>query len=206
MIKKSVRLGDALIDKGIITEPQLMHALKLQKESNFSKKLGEILIQEGFTTHKEMALVLEELLNIEFMDLYAQELDFKLIDRYPLQNLQKAQAIPIREDEEYIFVATSDPLNYDALEALESVIISKPIKLFLAFDDEIRHIFQRLQIIQGTKTIAKEVVRETSQDSYKSDNEESAVLRLITLILKDAVLRKGSDVHIEPNAHEVSVR
>ena len=206
MIKKSVRLGDALIDKGIITEPQLMHSLKLQKESNFSKKLGEILIQEGFTTHKEMSLILEELLNIEFIDLYAQELDFKLIDRYPLTTMQKAQAIPLREDEEYIYVATSDPLNYDALEALESVIISKPIKLFLAFDEEVRHIFQRLHIIQGTQTIAKEVIRETSQENYKSDNDESAVLRLISLIVKDAVFRGGSDIHIEPNAHEVSVR
>ena len=206
MIKKSIRLGDALIEKGIITEPQLMHALKLQKESNFSKKLGEILIQEGYTTHKEMSLILEEILNIEFIDLYAQELDFKLIDRYPLATMQKAQAIPLREDEEYIYVATSDPLNYDALEALESIIISKPIKLFLAFDEEVRHIFQRLHIIQGTQTIAKEVIRETSQDNYKSDNEESAVLRLISLIIKDAVFRGGSDIHIEPNAHEVSVR
>ena len=139
MIKKSVRLGDALIDKGIITEPQLMHTLKLQKESNYSKKLGEILIQEGFTTHKEMSQVLEEILGIEFIDIYAQELNFKLIERYPLQSLQQAQAIPLREDEDYIYIVTSDPLNYDALEALESVVISKPIKLFLALDEDVRH-------------------------------------------------------------------
>jgi len=206
MIKKSVRLGDALIDKGIITEPQLMHALKLQKESDYSKKLGEILIQEGFTTHKEMSQVLEEILGIEFLDIYAEELNFKLIERYPLASLQKAQAIPLREDEDYIYIVTSDPLNYDALEALESIIVSKPIKLYLALDEDVRHIFQRISIIQSTKSIAKEVIRETSQDSYKSDNEESAVLRLITQILKDAVRRKASDVHIEPNAHEVSVR
>ena len=206
MIKKNVRLGDALIDKGIITEPQLMHALKLQKASDYSKKLGEILIQEGFTTHKEMSQVLEEILGIEFLDIYAEELNFKLIERYPLASLQKAQAIPLREDEDYIYIVTSDPLNYDALEALESVIISKPIKLYLALDEDVRHIFQRISIIQSTKSIAKEVIRETSQDSYKSDNEESAVLRLITQILKDAIRRKASDVHIEPNAHEVSVR
>ncbi len=206
MIKKTVRLGDALIDKGIITNEQLTKALALQKASDFTKKLGEVLIQEGYTTHKEISLVLEELLNIEFIDLYAQELDFKLIERYPIQTIKNAQAIPLSEDEDYIYVATSDPLNYDALEALESVIVSKPIKLYLAFDAEIKHIFQRISIIYSTKEIAREVVKETSQENYKSDNDESAVLRLITLILKDAILRKGSDVHIEPNAHEVSVR
>lgn len=206
MIKKTVRIGDALIEKGIISEEQLSQALAVQQESDFTKKLGEVLIQEGFTTHKEISLVLEELLNIEFIDLYAQELDFKLIERYPLQTMQNAQAIPLYEDDDYIYVATSDPLNYDALEALESIIFTKPIKLYLAFDAEIKHIFQRIKIIYSTKAIAKEVIKEISQENYKSDNDESAVLRLITLILKDAVLRKGSDVHIEPNAHEVSVR
>lgn len=207
MIKKAVRLGDTLIEKGIISEDNLTHALALQSKSNFTKKLGEILINEGFTTHKEMALVLEELLDIEFIDIYAQELDFKLIDRYPIQVMQKAQAIPLKEDENYIYIATSDPLNYDALETLEGVVAYKPIKIYLALDEDVRHIFQRIHILQSTKTIAKEVIKETSQENnYQSENEESAVLRLITLILKDAIIRKGSDIHIEPNAHEVSVR
>ncbi len=206
MIKKSVRLGDSLIEKEIITESQLIHALAVQKESNFTKRIGEILIQEGFTTHKEMAQVLAEILNTKFIDIYAQELDFKLISRYPLNILQSAEAIPIKEDEEYIYIATSDPLNYDALEKLEQIVVSKPVKIFLALDGDVRHIFQRINIIQNTKAIAKEVIKETSQDNYKSDNEESAVVRLITLILKDAITRKASDIHIEPNAYEVSVR
>ena len=206
MIKKAVRLGDTLIEKGIISEDNLTHCLALQSKSNFTKKLGEILIHEGFTTHKEMALVLEELLDIEFIDIYAQELDFKLIDRYPIQVMQKAQAIPLKEDDNYIYIATSDPLNYDALETVEAVIAYKPIKVYLALDEDVRHIFQRIHILQSTKTIAKEVIKETSKDNYQSENEESAVLRLITLIVKDAIMRKGSDIHIEPNAHEVSVR
>jgi len=206
MIKKAVRLGDTLIEKGIISEDNLTHCLALQSKSNFTKKLGEILIHEGFTTHKEMANILEELLDIEFIDIYAQELDFKLIDRYPIQVMQKAQAIPLKEDDNYIYIATSDPLNYDALETLEAIIAYKPIKVYLALDEDVRHIFQRIHIIQSTKTIAKEVIKETSEENYQSVNEESAVLRLITLIVKDAIMRKGSDIHIEPNAHEVSVR
>ncbi len=206
MIKPVVRLGDLLIEKGIITEKQLMHALSLQKESNFTKKLGEILIQEGYTTYKEMARELSAQLKIPFIDIYGLELDFKLIDKYPIHLLQKAEAIPLKEDEEYIHVATSNPLNYDALESLESVNMSKPIKLFLALDEEVRHIFQRIDIIQKTKSIALEVKKEVSQENYKSDSEESAVMRLITLILKDAIMRQASDIHIEPDGHEVSVR
>ena len=70
MIKQKLRLGDILIAKGIITEENLMHALKLQKESNFTKKLGEILIQEGHTTQKEKAQELSKQLKIKLIDLF----------------------------------------------------------------------------------------------------------------------------------------
>ncbi len=206
MIKQVVRLGDLLIDKGLITQDQLMHVLSLQKESNFTKKLGELLIQEGYVTYKEIARELSSQLNIEFIDIYGEELDFKLISRYPMHVLENAEAIPLREDDEYIYIATSNPLNYDALEALEHIVISKPIKLLLALDEDVRNIFQRIEIIQNTKTIAEEVKREISDEAYKSDNDESAVMRLITLIIKDAIIRNASDIHIEPDAHEVSVR
>ncbi len=206
MIKQNVRLGDLLVEKGLITNDELMHALSLQKESNFTKKLGEVLIREGYVTYKEIALELSAQLNIEFIDIYGVELDFKLIGKYPANALENAEAIPIKEDDEYIYIATSNPLNYDALEALERIVITKPVKLFLALDEDVRNIFQRIDIIQNTKTIAAEVKREISEDGYKSDKEESAVMKLISLIIQDAIIRNASDIHIEPDAHEVSVR
>ncbi len=206
MIKQVVRLGDLLVEKELITHEQLMHALTLQKGSNFTKKLGEVLIQEGYVTDREIARELSHQLGIEFVDIYGVELDFKLIGRYPGHVLEHAEALPIREDDEYVYIATSNPLGYDALEAVERVVISKPIKLFLALDEDIRNIFQRIAIIRNTKTIAEEVKREVSQEGYKSDSEESAVMRLIRLIIQDAIVRKASDIHIEPDAHEVSVR
>ena len=206
MINKGLRLGDALINKGIITQEQLNYTLELQKKSNFTKKIGGILIDEGYITELELSHILAELLDIEFIDIYAQELNFKLIDRYPIHILENANAIPLYEDDDYIYVATSDPINYDALQALENIIISKPLKLLLAFDEHLHHMLQRVKIIQNTKTIAAEVIKETSNEDYESYNEQSAVVRLIKLILTDAIIRKASDVHIEPNAYEVSVR
>jgi len=207
MIKQTVRLGDLLIEKGIITEENLMHALKLQKESNFEKKLGEILIQEGYTTQKEMARELSSQLKIDFIDIYGIELNQKLIGRYPMNILENAEAIPFKEDDDYIHVTTSNPLNYDALESLEHINMSKPIKLYLSLDEDVRQIFQRINIIMSTKSIALEVKKEISDDNYIAlDKEESAVMRLISIILKDAVLRDASDVHIEPDAQEVSIR
>ena len=206
MIRQKIRLGDLLVEKGLIDKKQLEHALRVQKESNYTRKLGEILIEEGFVTEREIAEQLAEQLHLEFVDLYGVELDFKLLEKFPMQVLKNAWAVPFAEDEEYIHVATADPLNYDALEVLERSVVSKPLKLYMAMKGEIFHIFQRLEIIHGTKAIVEEVKREIRQQGLKNESEESAVLKLIRLIVRDAVLCNASDLHIEPDAHEMSVR
>lgn len=206
MIRKQVRLGDLLIEAGLITEEQLMGALKLQKESGFEKKLGEVLIDEGLVSHKEVAVALSSQLDIDFVDLYGEKIDFNALKKYNFTRLEAAHAIPFKEDNEYLYVATSDPLNYDALEALERTIVTKPLKTYIAMEDDIKHFFSRFEIINKTQSIAAEVKREMQSQGIKTDEETSAVMKLIGLIIKDAVIRRGSDIHIEPDAKNMSVR
>lgn len=206
MIRKNIRLGDLLVDKGVITNEQLMNILKLQKESGYSKKLGEIIIDEGYLTQKEMALILSNQLEIPFIDLFGEKIDFDDLANYPYTLLTNAQAIPYKEDEDYIYIATNDPLNYEALETLEHFIATKPISLRFALEEDIKRIFLRLEIIKKTRAIAAEVKREMHIEGFKADNDESAIMRLISLAIKDAILRKGSDLHIEPTANDMAIR
>lgn len=207
MIRQQVRLGDLLIQEGLITQEQLSLALNKQQNGAFSKKLGETLIEEGMVTNKEMAVVLSQQLNIEFIDLYGQKIDFNSFGRFSLPLLVSANAIPFKEDDDYIYIATSDPLNYDALEMLERNIATKPLKIFLVFNQDINHIFQRFEIIKKTQTIASDVKREISSEGAKgAEGEASAVMQLIHLIIKDAILRRSSDLHIEPELRSMSVR
>lgn len=207
MIHQQVRLGDLLIQEGLLTEDQLSYALNKQKSAGFAKKLGETLIEEGFVSNKEMSIILSKQLKIEFVDLYGQKIDFIALGKFSMPLLLSADAIPFKEDEDYIYVATSDPLNYDALENLERNIAIKPIKIFLAFREEIKHIFQRLEIIKKTQTIALEVKREMNNEGNKAnDSDSSAVMQLIHLIIKDGILRRASDLHLEPEAQGMSVR
>ncbi|MDD2838879.1 MAG: GspE/PulE family protein, partial [Sulfuricurvum sp.] len=121
--------------------------------------------------------------------------------------LTAAKAIPFREDEDYVYIATSDPLNFDALEALERNIATKPIKVYLSLSEDINHIFQRLEIIKKTQSIAAEVKKEINNEGSKgADNDASSVMQLITLMIKDAILRRASDLHIEPELRSMSVR
>ncbi|PHR54933.1 MAG: general secretion pathway protein GspE [Arcobacter sp.] len=206
MIRKSVRLGDLLVEEGLITNDQLMHVLKLQKEYGFSKKMGEIMIDEGYITQKQMSLLLSQQLDVAFVDLFGEKINFENLANYPYALLENAQAIPFKEDDDYIYIATSDPLNYDALEALERSIATKPISLRLTAEDDVRRIFQRLDIVKNTRSIVSEVKNEIHAEGVKTDSDESAIMRLITLAIKDAIFRKGSDLHIEPSANDMSIR
>jgi len=207
MIQKKVRLGDLLIQNGYITQEQLEYALKKQKELNYTKKLGEIFIDEGYITQKDLLKVLSKQLNTDFVDLYGETIDFNLIAaKYPLAVLQTAQAIPFKEDDDFVYVATSDPLNYDALEALERVVSLKPIKIYLAYSDDIKVIFHRIEILQRTREIIKEVKRELSAEGLKKEDENSAIMRLILFIAKDAISKRASDIHIEPDEKGMIVR
>ncbi|BCD68669.1 GspE/PulE family protein [Nitratiruptor sp. YY09-18] len=205
MIRQKIRLGDLLIQEELLTQEQLEHALKLQKESNYSKKLGQILVEEGFVTQKDLLKVLSKQLGYEFIDLYGQKIDFDKLARYPLQILKNAKAVPFDEDEDYIYIATSDPLNYEALDILERTLM-KPLKIYLAPDDEVEAIFHRLSILEDTKFIIEEVKKELHTEGLKKEGEESAVMRLIHLIIKDSILRRASDIHIEPDEKKAVVR
>jgi len=206
MIRKTVRLGDLLVSEGLITDEQLTYVLKLQKELGFSRKMGEIMIDEGYITQKQVSTLLSKQLDIDFVDLFGEKINFDNLAQYPYALLDNAQAIPYKEDEDYIYIATSDPLNYDALETLERYIATKPVSLRLASENDIRRIFVRLDIIQKTRSIVEEVKREIHTEGIKNESEESAIMRLIILAIKDAILRNGSDLHIEPSANDMSIR
>jgi len=207
MIRQQVRLGDLLIAEGLITSDQLEFALQEQKNSGFTRKLGEVLVEEGMVSHKEMALLLSKQLKIDFVDLFGEKIDFQSLSKFSISLLTAAKAIPFKEDEDYVYIATSDPLNFDALEALERNIATKPIKVFLSLGEDINHIFQRLEIIKKTQSIAAEVKKEINNEGSKgAEGDASAVMQLISLMIKDAILRRASDLHIEPELRSMSVR
>jgi general secretion pathway protein E/type IV pilus assembly protein PilB len=206
MIRQKIRIGDILVEKGFITNEQLMDALKEQKESNFSKKLGQIFIEKGYIEEKEFIELLAEQLNLEFIDLYGIDVDYNLMSKFSMNMLRNAEAVLFKEDSEYIHVAVSDPLNYEAIEILEKSIATKPIKLYVALHNDILYVFDRLEIISTTKNIVENIKREINSGVYKVDSEQSSIMQLIEQIIKSAIKAKASDIHIEPSGFNVSVR
>ncbi len=203
---KTLRIGDILVEDGKITSEHLASALEIQKESNFSKKLGEIFIEEGLISDKEFAQILASQLEIDFIDLYSINIDLNSFKNYKLNMLKSADAIIINEDEDFVHVALADPLNYEHMELLERNIVIKPIKYYISLKTDIKYVFERLEIIQTAQSLMVQVKNEINSKEFKLDNEQSSIMQLIEQIIKSAVKNGSSDIHIEPNDKDVSVR
>ncbi len=206
MLRKKIRLGDMLIEKGYISEEDLKKALEIQKAQNYRYKLGEILIQEGFINEKELTNFLSDQLGIEIVDLYGEEIDFELLVKYPLNFLKAHKVIPFKEDAQEIYLAVLDPLNYDAIEHIERINPAKPVKIFITLKQEINYILDRLELMETTKSLINNVKRDITSGAYRADNEQSSIMKLIEVIIKDAILKNASDIHIEPSVNDVVVR
>jgi len=205
MIKQKIRLGDLLIQENIITEDELIKALNKQKEyknTGVYKKLGEILIELGFATEKQILEALSKQLGFPFVDLYGEKIDYDLLSSFPLNLIEKHYIIPFKKDDDNIYVATADPLDYDSLELIEK-FSPKPLKVFIALSKDIQIIIERLKINISTMELINKVKKE-----LKSGGSEniSAIDELLDLILEKAIKDRATDVHIEPLRYNFTVR
>ena len=210
MIRAKIRIGDLLVEEGYITHEQLSSTLNKQKkakERGEFKKIGELLIEEGLISEKQMAIVLAQQLGLEFVDLYGEKIDYDLMGSFPVNLIKQSKVIPFKETEDYIFVATSDPLDYDSLEIVERMIMRKPIKIFISLSQDILNIIDRLEREKATKTLVQQVKQELEGDmGGVIESENTAISQLTKLVFKTAIKQGASDIHIEPSAYEFSVR
>ena len=205
MIRQKIRLGDLLIQQENITEEELMNALAKQKELREKgeyKKLGEILIELGFATEKEILETLSKQLGYPFVDLYGEKIDYDLMSSFPIAILEKHKVIPFKKDDEFVYIATADPLDYDVLENMEK-FSSKPIQLYIALTKDINAILDRLKVVFSTNELIKKVKTELQRGGGE---EISAIDELLDLIIKNAIKQRATDIHIEPGRYDFSVR
>jgi general secretion pathway protein E/type IV pilus assembly protein PilB len=205
MMKKNIRFGDILLEEKIISNEELLKALEIQKDYKnkvVSKKLGEILIELGFATEKQILEALSKQLKVPFVDLYGEKINYSLLSSFPLNLIEKHNIIPFKQDEEYIYIAMADPLDYDSLELMEK-FSPKPLKIFITLSKDIQIIIERLKIHFSTQELISKVEKELQ--SGGSENI-TAIDDLLDLILQKAIKDRATDVHIEPLRYNFSVR
>jgi len=203
------RLGDMLMDAQKISSEQLYAALNVQKSTG--KRLGEVLVSEGFIAQKDIIKLLETQLGIPQIDLKKYLIDQKSVKLVPENIARKHELIAVQNDGVFLTVAMSDPLNYFALDDVKmaSGLEAKPV---IATSEDILASIERYYGGRAAERAVEDFKREYSilekEAEIISDNDinSAPTVRLVNSIIEQAVRIGASDIHIEPFEKEVRVR
>ena len=205
MIRKKIRLGELLINEGILTQEQLEKALAEQKklkEKGQYRKLGELLVDLGFVDEKTILKILSRQLGIDFVDLYAEKIDYDLLTSFPVSMLEENLVLPFRMDENEIHIATADPLNYDVIDMIQR-LVNKEAKVYLSFTRDILAVLENVKKYQQAKALIKRIKNDLNETATLTSG---AIDEFVDFILKDAIEKRCTDVHIEPQKYNFLIR
>ncbi|MBM7648936.1 type IV pilus assembly protein PilB [Bacillus ectoiniformans] len=202
MRKQRKRLGDLLVESGLITEEQLQTALK---EKSDGQKLGDALLQRGYITEQQLIEVLEFQLGIPHVSLYRYPIDTKLLSLISKETAKKNLIIPLKKEDGRLFVAMADPMDYYTIEDLR-LSTGFQIDTAIATKDDIVRAVNKYYDIEDAfeEFLAPDAKDETP--SPQIVEEDSPVVKLVNQLLSNALAEKASDVHIDPQETKIVVR
>jgi type IV pilus assembly protein PilB len=213
----SQRLGDLLVKEKIITPEQLEQANKVQKEQ--SCRLGSALVKLGFLTDEDVTNFLSRQYGVPAINLSYFEIDPAVVKLIPFETAKRYQILPLSRVGASLTIAMVDPTNVFAMDdikfmtgfniepvvASESSIQSGIEKAYgTTQGDDLETVMQSMTDDADVEVQAEE--EQIGLADLEKAADEAPVVKLVNLVLTDAVKRGASDIHIEPYEKEFRVR
>lgn len=210
--RKKLRLGDVLVQNGVITEEDLQRGLERQKGSG--RKLGETLVDEGIATEENIARALSNQFHYDMVDLSNVEIPQEILDLVPANVLKKHQAIPFEyspDNMNVLRVAMSDPMDIGAMDDI-NIITNLQVEPVVATMGSVMLAIDRYYGQAEVNSALEEYTREKEsqmieqEDMYSEDVNNSPIVQLVKGMIDQAVRQRASDIHIEPMEKQVRIR
>ncbi|HSX90083.1 MAG TPA: GspE/PulE family protein [Pseudomonas sp.] len=208
--QNKLRLGDLLIQAGLIDDSQLQQALQEQKRSG--SKLGRTVVDLGFIDEVRLLTALSEQLKIPFIDLKHFKFDNALVQTLPEAVARRFRVIVLSREGGGLLVGMSDPLDLFALDEMERILkvrvqpaVVREAELLATLDT----VYRRTSEIASIAGELEGELKDSDFDLSKlgaDNNTEAPVVRLLQTLFEDAVQMKASDIHIEPDDGVVRIR
>lgn len=220
VLKEKKRLGEMLLEAGLLTEAQLKKAVELHKRQQL--KLGQVLVREGLVSGAQIADTVSRQLKIEKYNPARYPIEIALSKVIPVDLAQKYQVAPLKKDRFLLKLAMTDPMDINAMDAIE-VYTNTEVEAVICTDKELNHLIGSLygtySGIGGVLENMEDMQFETADEGEKTSQvedvevgslhdmaEEAPVIRLVNSILSQAVREGASDIHISPENDFVQVR
>ena len=208
---EKVRLGDLLVQQKLISLEQLQFVLEQQKRSG--RKLGRMLVDNGFVTEDQISETLARQLNIPYINLKYYNPNLEIMRSLPENQARRFRALALEDRNGAILVGMTDPTDLFAFDEL-SRILKRDIDLAVVTEGQllqtIDRVYRRTDEISGLARAVSEELGEGYIDfgalSDTVGTEEAPVVKLLQTMFEDAVQIGASDVHIEPQETRLQIR
>jgi type IV pilus assembly protein PilB len=215
----SQRLGDLLVKEKVITPEQLEQATKLQKESH--TRLASALVKLGFLSDEDVTNFLSRQYGVPAINLSYFEIDPAVVKLIPFETAKRYQILPLSRVGASLTIAMVDPTNVFAMDdikfmtgfniepvvASESSIIAGIDKAYgTSKEEELEQVMQSMNDAGDTDVEVQAEQQEVELKELEKAADEAPIVKLVNLVLTDAVKRGASDIHMEPYEKEFRVR
>jgi MSHA biogenesis protein MshE len=208
---EKVRLGEILLQQGLLTEQQLKDALDEQKKSG--RKLGRVFVDKGFVSEEQISNALARQLQVPYVNLRHFSVKPEVSNRLPETQARRFRALVLEESATGYRVAMADPTDLFAYDEI-SRFLKREIQLAVVTESlllqTIDRVYRRTEQISGLAQELGQELGDTGADfaalGVSSAVEDAPVVRLLQTVFEDAIGVRASDIHIEPQETRLVIR
>jgi type IV pilus assembly protein PilB len=210
------RLGELLVGNNLITQEQLKAALAEQKAAGGQMRLGSILVRDGLISEAELTTFLSKQYGVPTINLTDYDVDAGVVKIIPVEIAHKYQIVPVNRAGSTLIIAMSDPSNIFAIDDIKfmtgynvEVVVVAESAIKTAIDKFYDQSASLADVMNDLELEDLEVLSEEDDvdvTQLERATEDAPVVKLVNLILTDAIKKKASDIHIEPYERSFRVR
>jgi type IV pilus assembly protein PilB len=207
----SGQLDELLLTRNLVSDEELEEAREIASERG--RSLGRVLIELGYLKESALVAILAEQLGLEFIDLAEAQLDPSAVALVPEATARRHNCVPVRfDDDGRLVVAMADPANVLAVDDIRAMSGKDVRTLVGTKADIINAINRSYRLDSAAETLVEEASAEASAEQNLDDiaaastAEDAPIIKLVNLLITQAVNDRASDIHIEPGERTLRVR
>lgn len=210
-----LRLGEELLKAGLINQDQLNKALEEQRKSG--GRVGYNLVKLGYIDEEDVTSFLSKQFNVPSINLSNFDIEESVVNLIPEETARKYQVIPVTRTGSILTVAMSDPSNVFAVDDIK-FMTGYTVEPVVSSESAIRNAIEKFygstnvlaEVMEDLEDDLLEIVEESEEDidlsSLEAATTEAPVVKLVQLVLNEAVRQKVSDIHVEPYEKNFRIR
>src|SRR5918996_1293025 len=210
-VRAGGQLDQLLLARGLLSDEQLTEARDTAQQKG--RSLGRVLIELGYVTEAGLVAILAEQLGLEFIDLADASLDASAIALVPEATARRHSCIPVRFEDDKLVLAMADPANVVAVDDIRALTKRDVVTVVATKVDVQGAISRYYRLDSAAESLAEEAAAATDAEQKSLEEavgsagaEDAPIIKLVNLLITQAVNDRASDIHIEPGERSLRVR